>query len=404
MDRETKRAIEEYRRHEAGPIENNLIDELVGGELDRAEFLKRGAMFGLSAGMLGSLLGLVGEAGAAPTIQRLEQVKRGGTIRVGLPAGGSLEPYLLNDGGALALSGIPGEYLTFTDPQGRIRPWLATSWKPNKTATEWVFQLRKGVKFHNGQTMTSKDVVASMKQYVGAKESNAGLVAYFDAAGVSAVGPYAVRIKLKSPVGVFPYLVSQTTYQAIIQRASDAAKPGQWVKGGMIGTGAFKLKSLVEKRSAELVRHDAYWGGPAPLDGVKVTYFTGSAPLVLALRGGQIDLAMQLSPQEVQPFKGNSKFKTYSLPVAAHRQLCMRTDQGVLRDPRVRRAVALCSDRPQLVAKVMLGQATVGNDNPFWKGFASSDRSVKQRKQDIQLAKALLKAANAENLKFNITT
>ena len=40
MDRETKRAIDEYRRSEAGPIENNLIDELVGGELDRHEFLR----------------------------------------------------------------------------------------------------------------------------------------------------------------------------------------------------------------------------------------------------------------------------------------------------------------------------------------------------------------------------
>jgi len=403
MDRETRRLVEAFRHSEAaGPLENNLVDELVAGELDRGEFIARATMFGLSAGAIGLLLKYAGEselAFAAP-----QAVKAGGTIRVGLPAGGSLEPYLLNDGGSLALSGIPGEYLTFTNPQGRVVPWLATSWKPNKDATEWVFQLRKGVKFHNGQTMTSKDVVASMKQYVGAKESNAGLSPFFDPAGVSAVGPYAVRFKLKSSIGVFPYLLSQTTYQAIIQRASDAAKPGQWVKGGMIGTGAFKLKSLVEKRSATLVRHDAYWGGRPPLDGVKITIFTGSAPLVLALRGGQIDLAMQLSPQEVQVFKNNSKFKTYTLPTAAHRQLCMRTDQGALRDPRVRRAVALVANRPQLVERVMLGAATIGNDNPFWRGFASSDPSVKQRAQNVALAKALLKAANAENLKFNITT
>jgi peptide/nickel transport system substrate-binding protein len=403
MDRETRRLVEAFRHSDAaGPLENNLVDELVAGELDRGEFIARATMFGLSAGAIGLLLKHAGEAElafAAP-----QAVKAGGTIRVGLPAGGSLEPYLLNDGGSLALSGIPGEYLTFTNPQGRVVPWLATSWKPNKDATEWVFQLRKGVKFHNGQTMTSKDVVASMKQYVGAKESNAGLSPFFDAAGVSAVGPYAVRFKLKSSIGVFPYLLSQTTYQAIIQPASIAANPGTWVKSGMIGTGAFKLKSLVEKRSAALVRHDAYWGGRPPLDGVKVTVFTGSAPLVLALRGGQIDLAMQLSPQEVQVFKNNSKFKTYTLPTAAHRQLCMRTDQGALRDPRVRRAVALAANRPQLVERVMLGAATIGNDNPFWRGFASSDPSVKQRAQNVALAKALLKAANAENLKFNITT
>ena len=44
----------------------------------------------------------------------------------------------------------------------------------------------------------------------------------------------------------------------------------------------------------------------------------------------------------------------------------------------------------------MLGAGTIGNDNPFWKGFASTDPSIKQRTQDIELAKALLAAAGAE--------
>lgn len=405
MNRELRRTIEAYRHDEAGPLENNLIDELVNGELDRQEFLQRAGMFGLSLGTMGALLGYVGEAAAAPVPTGFEQVQAGGTIKIGIAAfGASLEPYLLNEGGALALAGIPGEYLTFTNPQGQVVPWLATSWKPNANATVWTFQIRKGVKFHNGKTLTAADVVASMKQYVSAKGSNAGLSPFFDAAGVTQKGTYTVQFRLKSPIGVFPYLVSQTTYQAIIQLAATAAKPGTWVASGMIGTGAFKLKSYVDKKSAELVRHDAYWGGRPPLDGVKATFYQGTAPLVLALRAGQIDLAMQLSAQEGQPFKNNPRYKHYQIPTAAHRQLCMRTDQGVLKDPRVRRAIALTINRPQQINKVMLGAAQIGNDNPFWKGFASSDRSVKQRTRNITLAKALLKAANAENLKFNLTT
>jgi peptide/nickel transport system substrate-binding protein len=405
MDRETRRQIEHFRRNEAGPLENNLIDELAAGELNRTEFLQRGAMFGLSVGVMGSLLAFVGEAGAATGAQQLAGVKRGGTIRVGIAAfGSSLEPYLLNEGGSLAFAGMPGEYLTYSNNAQRIRPALATSWKPNKDATVWTFQLRKGVKFHNGQTMTSKDVVASMKQYAGAKGSNAGLSPFLDASGVSANGPYTVVFRLKVPVGAFPYLVSQTQYQTIIQPASIAAKPGTWVKSGMIGTGPFKLKSYVEKKSAELVRNTAYWGGSPPLDGIKVTFFQGTAPLVLALRGNQIDLAFQLSAQEGQVFRKNAKYTYYSLPSSAHRQLCMRTDQGVLKDPRVRRAVALAINRPQQLQKILLGEGQLGNDSPFWPGFLSTDRSAKQRKQDLQLSRALLKAANAENLKFNITT
>jgi peptide/nickel transport system substrate-binding protein len=403
MDRDVRRQLDEYRMNEAGPLENTLIDDLVAGELNRQEFLARASMFGLSVGAIGLLLKSVGEAD--PAFAATRAGKAGGTIRVGLTTfGASLEPYLLNEGGSLAFAGIPAEYLTFTNPQGACVPWLATSWKPNADATVWTFQIRKGVKFHNGQTMTAKDVVASMKQYVSAKGSNAGLTPYFDASGVSAKGNYTVVFRLKSPVGVFPYLLSQTTYQAPIQPAGIAANPGTWVASGMIGTGAFKVKKYVTKVSADLVRHDAYWGGRPPLDGVKITFYQGSAPLVLALRAGQIDLAMQLSPQEALPFKGNKKYTYYALPTSAHRQVCMRTDQATFKDPRVRRAVALVINRPQQVAKIMLGAAEVGDDNPFWKHFASTDPSIKQRVQNITLAKALLQAAGAQNLKFNITT
>ncbi len=403
MDRDVRRQLDEYRMNEAGPLENTLIDDLVAGELNRQEFLARASMFGLSVGTIGLLLKSVG--GADPAFAATHAVRSGGTIRVGITAfGASLEPYLLNEGGSLAFAGIPAEYLTFTNPQGVCVPWLATSWKPNADATVWTFQIRKGVKFHNGQTMTAKDVVASMKQYVSAKGSNAGLTPYFDAAGVSAKGNYTVVFRLKSPVGVFPYLLSQTSYQAPIQPASIAANPGSWVASGMIGTGAFKVKKYVTKVSADLVRHDAYWGGRPPLDGVKITFYQGSAPLVLALRAGQIDLAMQLSPQEALPFKNNKKYTYYALPTSAHRQVCMRTDQATFKDPRVRRAVALVINRPQQVQKIMLGAAEVGDDDPFWKHFASTDPSIKQRTQNIALAKALLQAAGVQNLKFNITT
>ena len=403
MDRDTRKIVEDYRRDEAGPLENNLIDELIGGELDRQDFLRRATMFGLGAGSIGALLRLVGETDLAfggP----LDAVQSGGTIRVGIPVfGASLEPYLLNEGGALAFAGIPGEYLTFTTPQGNVAPWLAASWKPNADATVWTFQLRRGVRFHNGKEMTSADVVASLKHYVS-KGSNAGLSPFYDADGVSARGKYTVVVRLKSSIGVFPYLVSQTTYQAIIQPAAIVAKPGTWVASGMIGTGAFRLMRYVDKRSAELVRNNAYWGGRPPLEGVRITFFQSSAALVLALRAGQVDLVMQLSPQEAQPFKNNSRYTVYGLPTAAHRQVCLRTDVAPFRDARVRRAVGLAIDRPQQVERVMLGSGQVGNDNPFWRGFASTDRSTKQRRQNLELARALLRAAGAENLKFNLTT
>jgi peptide/nickel transport system substrate-binding protein len=405
MDRETSRLVEEFRS-DSGPIENNLIDELVAGELDRQEFLKRASIFGIGAGTAGLLLRYVGEAAPAYGATAAP-AKVGGTLRIGSVAyNSSLEPYGLREAGSLGLAGIPGEYLTWTNSKFEVKPWLATSWKPNAALTVWTFQIRKGVKFHNGKSLTADDVVASFRQYLNQKTSqilSALPATMIEPSGVVKTGPYTVQFRLKAPNNAFPYLVSQTTYQAIIQPAAIAAKPDTWVSSGMIGTGPFRVKSQ-NKQRAELVRNNTYWGGKPPLDGVVITFYSDPAPMVLALRAGQLDLVVQMSPQQARAFKSNSKFKVYTVPVSSHNMFGMRVDRDPFRDARVRRAVALTLNRPDIINRVLLGAGALGDDTPFFPGFASTDPSIHQRKQNLTLAKALLKAAGKEDLKFTITT
>ena len=405
MDRETRRLVEEFRRNEASPIENNLIDELVAGELDRQDFLRRAAVFGLGAGTVGLLFRYLGEpelAFGAPVAGG----KVGGTLRVGTVAyNSSLEPYGLREAGSLGLAGIPGEYLTYTNNNLQPKPWLATSWKPNKDLTVWTFQLRRGVKFHNGKTLTAYDVVASFRQYLNQKTSqilSALPATMIEPSGVVKTGPYSVQFRLKAPNNAFPYLVSQTTYQAIIQPAAIAAKPDTWVSSGMIGTGPFRLKSQ-NKQRAELVRNNNYWGGKPPLDRVVVTFYADPAPMVLALRGGQLDVVVQMSPQQSRSFKNNSKYRVYTVPVSSHNMFGLRVDTDPFKDARVRRAIALTLNRPDIINRVLLGAGAVGNDSPFFNKFPSSV-PLPQRKQNLQQARTLLRDAGQENLRFTITT
>ncbi|HSF61584.1 MAG TPA: ABC transporter substrate-binding protein [Gaiellaceae bacterium] len=407
MDRETRRAVEEYRHTQAGPIENNLVDELVGGELDREEFIRRAAVFGLGAGTIGMLLRYVGEADLAFGAPTAAAQRRGGTLRVGTVAyGRGLEPYQLQEAGSLGLAGIPGEYLTFTNPKLVVKPWLATEWRPNAALTVWTFQLRRGVKFHNGKTFNADDVVASFRQYLNQKSSQIlGAIpeSLLGPEGVVKTGPYTVQFRLKSPNNSFPFLVSQTTYQAIIQPAAIAARPDTWVSGGMIGTGPFRLRSQ-NKQRAELVRFPNYWGGSPPLDGVRITFYESAAPMVLALRAGQLDLVVQMSPQQARTFRNNSRYRVYNAPNSSHNMFGLRVDREPFRDPRVRRAIALTLNRPDIINRVLLGAGTLGNDSPFWSGFPSTHPSIKQRRQNLALARALLQAAGQESLKFTITT
>jgi peptide/nickel transport system substrate-binding protein len=157
-------------------------------------------------------------------------------------------------------------------------------------------------------------------------------------------------------------------------------------------------------RRAELVRFPNYWGGNPPLDGAVLTFYEGTAPQVLALRAGQLDLCMQLSPQEVRAFRNNSRFKVFSAPTSGHRMFGLRTDRDPFRDARVRRAIALTLNRPDLIQRLLLGAGTLGNDSPFWSRFPSTDPSIKQRRQNLELARSLLQAAGQPNPRFTITT
>src|SRR5437879_3772051 len=121
MDRESRRRLDEYRR-EAGPIESNLIDELVEGELSRAEFIRRATVFGLSASVIGTALGALGEAPLA--FAQSEVGRAGGRIRLAVipPPTHGVDPILYFTQGDLTIGGIAGEFLTRATATLALKP------------------------------------------------------------------------------------------------------------------------------------------------------------------------------------------------------------------------------------------------------------------------------------------
>jgi peptide/nickel transport system substrate-binding protein len=399
-----KEKIDEYRRN-AGDLENELIDEYTSGSLTRRELMQRGSALGLSLSFL-ALLGGRQEAWAAAT--RPTARKAGGTLRVGSPsADGSLEPPLLQSLGALAVSHMAGEQLVFADKNSVLRPQLATSWKPLNGSKSWEFKIRQGVKFHDGTPMTVDDVVATFNRLL-TKDSQAlssfnGVLA---AGGVHKVDDQTVRFDLQSANGFFPYLTSQMTYQAIIlpktyQLPADLTKPGDWTSK-MNGTGPFMLKANNGAAGYSFTANPGYWGGKPLIDDVEWSILDDQ-PRVTAMQSGQIDLAVQINYQGAQQLKGQSSVNVLPLQTANHRYLNMNVNVKPFSDVRVRQAIALALNRPDIVQGLWGPYAQLGNDSPMWPGYVFTDKTVPQRKQDIAKAKALLKAAGATNLKLTLT-
>jgi peptide/nickel transport system substrate-binding protein len=294
MDRKSMREADELRRL-VGPVEGTVIDDFVDGEMDRLTFIQRASIAGLSIGAIGTVLQAFG---AAPLARAAPVAARAGNrLRLAIiPAPTvDLDPHLFMDHGSLATGSICGEFLTRSHQDLTLGPEIATSWKSNADGTQWAFNIRRGVKFANGQALTADDVVATFKRITDPNGKSQALSAFkgvLGPGGVKKVSDYTVVFYLQAPTAAFPYLTSNTTYHAIILPAN--YQLGTFAKTPQT-TGPFNLVSYTPGVGAKFDRNPNWWNGKAPLDGVDVTYYSDDAAVVAALLSGQIDLVSQVS-------------------------------------------------------------------------------------------------------------
>ena len=377
-------------------IANHVIDEFVAGRLSRRELLRRGALVGISAPVLGGILAACGSSSPSPSSSTGtggSAGKAGATINVGIitPAA-AINPVTVADQGGLDMLGQTGEYLTFSDQTLTLKPQLATSWKSNSTADVWTFTIRPGVKFHNGQTLTADDVVYTYQLQTNPKGSANALSAFggvLTPDGVKKTGQYEVEFRLAAPNGNFPYLTSSDNYNMII--LPKGYDPSKW-QSTFVGTGPFVLKSYTTNQGATFTANPNYWGPKPKPAGTNFTFYATQTPAISALVSGTIDVIGQFSVTGGEQLLSGG-YNIIKLKSSAHRELSMRNDVAPFTDARVRQAIALTLNRPQIVQALFKGFADVGNDSPFAPVFPSTDTSIAQRAQDIAKAKSLLSAA-----------
>ena len=273
-----------------------------------------------------------------------------------------------------------------------LQPVLATSWSPNGNADVWTFKIRQGVRFHDGRSLTADDVVYTYRLHTDSKTGSTALSAFGSVlrpSGVVKVDDYTVAFHLEAPTGSFPYLTSSDNYNMII--LPKGYDPAKW-QSSFIGTGPFVLDSYTSKSGATFKRNESYWGKKALPSRTVFTFYDAQNPQILALAGGEINVVGQFSASGAQELLTGS-YNIIKLRSSAHRQLSMRCDQAPFDDSRVRQAVALSLNRPQIVQALFKGYAAVGNDSPFAPVYPSTNTSVPQRTRDIAKAKSLLSAA-----------
>jgi peptide/nickel transport system substrate-binding protein len=408
---ETQRRVDEVRR-QSTELENHLIDEYVSGRITRRELVRRGTVVGMSLPALSFIAAACGgddddggaQTGGAETTAGA--VQPGGTVRVALiQPTTEPNPLLVQDEGGAGMLGATGEYLSFSDENLALQPRIAESWEPNEDGSVWTFTIRSDVTFHNGQALTSEDVVTTFDKLInpdgGSANAQSALGGVLSAGNIEAPDDTTVVFNLDAPNGNFPTLVSSANYNAIIIPADlDPADWGQTFEG----TGPFKLQSFTPQQGATFVRNDDYWGEKANPDTVEVKFYAEEAPMIVALQGDEVDFVEHFSVAGGAALLDNPDVQVIGISTATHRQLHMRTDKEPFTDNRVRQAIGLAIDRNALVDGLWEGRAEIGNDSPFAPLYPSTDPSVPQREQDLEQARQLLADAGAENITVQLDT
>jgi peptide/nickel transport system substrate-binding protein len=338
------------------------------------------------------------------TIALLFSVINAKILNIGVAAGAqSMDPYFMNNDDTNSILGNIFDNLISFDKDLKTHANLAESWS-NPSPTVWIFKLRKGVKFQNGNTFNADDVVFSYDRVrnwdKSAFKSKVNMIK-----SVTKVDDYTVKMETFKP---YPIFLRQLTYISILDKETLAGKSDQWIGLNPVGTGAYALTSWKKGDSVNLKANDNYWRGKPTYSKVIFRPLTNDATRTAALLSGSVDVINKVPATDVKRIKSNDKLNFFMVP--GLRTIYLHMDQkraktpfvkgtngkNPLLDIRVRRAMNYAINKDSIVKYIMRGFAVPAsqlNSSVIY----GNDPSIKVSKYDPKKAKELLKEAGYPN-------
>ena len=351
-----------------------------------------------TACLLGSLLALT----ALPGVARAEDPLR---IAFADPVS-SLDPQLNNNAGDRSVDMFFFDFLVNNNDNG-LQPGLATAWRSTGPLT-WEFDLRHGVKWHDGREFTSDDVLFSYARAPHVPGSVASFAGYLRTVErVEAMGPYGVRITTNVPNPTLP--LNLASVHIVSRHVGENAASEDYNAGrAVVGTGPYRFVSYTPGARVVMRRNDAYWDAVAPWADVDYRYVSNPAARTAALLAGDVDVIDKVSVADVSKLRANGAVRVFAYP--GLRVLVLQPgfsagpnryvtgadgkplDVNPMADVRVRRALNMAINRAALADRLLQGTATVA-DQWMPAGTFGYDPGVKSPAFDPEGARTLLAEA-----------
>ncbi|MEM7222144.1 MAG: ABC transporter substrate-binding protein [Pseudomonadota bacterium] len=365
---------------------DDMQKKMLGGAT-RREFLAGATALGVAATATPGLLGVAQAA----------DPKKGGHLRAGLLGGAvsdRINPTTYNDTVMISINRAIRDSLVEVGQDNTAQPGLATSWEPSDDAATWYFELRKGVEFSNGKSLTTEDVIESINAHRG--DTNSAAKALF--AGITDVkadGDNRIVISLSSGNSDFPFLL--TDYHLAV---------GPVVEGKLdldsgMGTGLYILEEFEPGIRATMKRNPNAWqldDGFGFVDSAEVVVIQDTAARQSSLFTNDVDVINKPDLKTAHLTKRKPGVRIEAVDSNQHYTAPMRSKVAPYDDLNVRMAIKHSLDRDEFIAKILFGYGTVGNDHPIGPGFQFHAGDIPQNTYDPEKAKWYLKQAGLSSL------
>lgn len=312
------------------------------------------------------------------------------------------------------------ERLIDLDYQGQLQPvpGLATAWRriDNKTVE---FELRRGVKMHNGDEFTAADVVASFspnrmfgdthpKSQGKTLELSAAMITrrtkelpaeippvgrrFFPALDrVDAIDNYTVRFVNATPDVTLEGRLSTTAAGIVSGRGFDEAPSWLAYARKPVGTGPYKIREYIPDVSLTMDAHDEYWGGRPPIKTLILVEVPETSARINGLITNQYQFACDLPPDQIAGVESHAGFEVLGGTIPNIRLTTFDKNHPTLLDPKIRLAMAHAIDRKAIVDSLWDERTVVpaGLQWPFYDRMFVQGWTVPE--YDPAKARALLK-------------
>ncbi len=335
--------------------------------MNRRSFLASTAALGIG----------VAGAGILGRPARADAPKSGGTLRIGAGGGSttdSVDPRTYTDSVNRMLGYQLMNGLIEIDDKQVPQPELLESWDVKPGAKEWVFNIRQGVTFHNGKSLTAEDIIYSLNLHRGqSKSAMNGPLQIIEE--IKKLDGGQIGITLHTGDADFIYTLGDYHLLVVPDGFTDWTKP--------VGTGGYVFETYEPGVRAVTNRNKNYWKlGRAHVDRVELTVVNDAASRMNALITGQVDVINRVDKKAVDLLTSAPGIELVRAPGGWHPILAAAVDHAPLDNLDIRLALKYAIDREQVLKTLFNGYGTLGNDHPVPKGDPFFNTALAQRPYD----------------------